>query len=1028
MNRLITWMAKNDTAVNVILFIVILGGVISALSIKQEVFPDIEFDKISVDISYPGSSPKENEASLCLPLETAISNKNGVEEIQCSAYENTAKLNIDVEEGYNTNNLINEVKTYVDGITNLPKKSEKPQINKLIRKRQLMSLVISGATPSQTIFKNAEKIRNQLLEIPGVSDVDLPDLPKQELVIEILPEKLLQHKLNLTEIAQRIKRASLDLPGGSIQTKNQSILLKTQERRTTVDEIKKTIIATNKNGSRLRLEEISTISKKYVISDSFAIFDGQPSLKINIFQAEKSTPQGLSENIKAYVQDINAKLQKPLKVSVWSDRSEYFTSRFNLLLKNSILGIILVLIALSLFLNIRLAFWSALGMFASFVGTMMFLPHFGISINMLSMFAFILVLGIVVDDAIIVGERIYQKREEGLGPLEASIQGCKEMAVPVAFSIISTVLAFLPLIFTKGHMGKFLYAIPVIVVTILIFSLLESIFLLPCHLKSIKLESSKSFLSKIHSKTDHALKKFISTKYRKILVLSLRNKWLTISIAISIFILSISLVVSGKIGIRFFPAIERNEITINFELPPGYPKDKAINIVKEIENSGLKTIKKIDKLHNNKESDLRHIYSRMKNSDSSRGSTAVEIKALIKSSEKRKIALEEFTNNWRKNIPDIAEISKLEINSHWGHWGSDIHINAGHNDSKQLTKIVKTIKSDISKFKNVIEIKDSEPVGKKEFSFKLTAEALSLGLTPETFAEELRSVFHGLIIDRFNQERNEISTRLIFPSKYREKQSLIEDLLIKTPLGGMIPLSQAVTIKELPGPGVITRINQRRVVSITANVDKTQQEPRSIIQEIKQSMLPAWQIKYPGIYVSFEGAEKQRRTSTNSLILNFIYALLAIFALLAILFKSYVQPFIVMMAIPFGLVGTILGHGLMGYPLSFLSFFGVVGLSGVVVNDSLILMNTINNHKKKNLSLISSILKASYSRFRPIFLTSLTTFVGLVPILLEKSRQAQFLIPMAISLGVGIVFATLITLILIPVLTLLFINPKNSPF
>lgn len=1011
----------NEVAVNVIIIGVAVYGLVSAFNIQQEVFPDIEFDYVTVGVVYPGASPNEVESAICLPLEEAVADQDGVGELKCTSYEGSASFSIEVEDGFDPDQLLQDVRTYVSRIITFPEEAEEPVVQRSVRRRQLVSLVVHGKATLKQIYSYAELLRDRLSELPGISQITLPDIPDHELIVNVEPKQLLSHRLSLQEIAAKISGSSLDLPGGSVQMQDSQVLLRTDERRTNVKELENLIISSDRKGNVLRLGEIAKIFRGFEQTDGFAQFDGNPSARVNVFQDEDETPIGLSRKVTAFLAQFESKLPSSIKVSMWSDRSEYFASRFSLLIKNAIFGFLLVLLTLTLFLELRLAFWAVIGMSASFLGALIFLPALGVTINMISMFAFILVLGIVVDDAIIVGERIYQKREQGMDPMRASVVGCLEMSTPVFYAIISTVVAFIPLLFIEGSMGKFLYSIPVIVISILLLSLCESIFILPCHLKSIRIRKSSGSSRPIR----HVLlQRFVTRYYRALIVKCLRNRWTTIAVAFGILIFSISLVLGGRVGVRFFPSIERDEISVNFELPPGFPPEKAKGLVDSIEAVGRRIAADLDAEFKNTESDLLHIYSEMKNFSRDSG-TSVGIRARLKDAEIRKISGDEFSKRWRQEIPKMPEVSNLEVSAHWGHWGADIHIDLGHEDPQVLAEIVEATKKELAKYRVVDDIKDSQTLGKPEMHFRLSPEAIRLGITPSNFAQEIRAAFHGVIVDRFTEGRNEVSVRLRIPDHPGKQLELLDSLLIKTPSGGHIPLSQSVVVEREQGPSRSTRIRQKRVTSVTASVDKVKRDPQSIIDQLKDGFFSEWQKRYSGLYIAYEGAQKERRRSTRSLFGGFCLALFLIYALLAILFRSYRQPILVMAAIPFGLVGAIMGHGLLGHPLSFLSFFGIVGLSGVVVNDSLILITTVNAYIAQGKPQVSAIIAAGQSRFRPIMLTSLTTFAGTAPILMERSRQAQYLIPMAISLGVGILFATLITLVLVPVLSTFVRSPSH---
>ncbi|MDH5561148.1 MAG: efflux RND transporter permease subunit [Deltaproteobacteria bacterium] len=1034
MNRAIEWMARNPVASNILLIFILVGGALIAPTLKQEIFPDIEFDRVIISIGYPGAGPSEIESSLCLPLEEAVSEIEGIGQIICNARENNAAVNIDIKEGFELQSKVQDIKTAVERLDNLPEDITRPIVSTYLRRRQVVELVFYGSASEMTIFDEAEKIKDELGRIEGVSFVALSGNRSKEILIEITPENLGFYGLSLERLARIISDYSLDLPAGSIQTDSRQILLRTKSEKSFDREFERIPVITRPNGTVIYLKDIAKIKEGLVEASQFALFDGHPTVKIKVYQDDDVTPGEVSKLALDYVERKNIALPEGLNLTLWEDYSEIFESRFDLMIRNSILGLVLVLLSLTVFLDIRLAFWVMLGIPVSFLGSLLVLPLYDVSINMISMFAFILVLGIVVDDAIVIGENIFQKRESGMDFLPAAIEGCKELAAPVTFAILTTVVAFAPLLFIEGIMGKFMFSVPIIIISVLLISLIECLLILPSHLaygSDRPLPNWLSFITRTRAATDKLLKWAIYKPFYGSLKLSLNYRYSTIALGVTSLLLCAGLVAGGMIPFRFFPNIEGDKVRVTVEFPSGFPARKSITIIDQIKDTGVELLKEMDKEAGSAVSSLRHIYTdvQAQSRRSPSSSTTAEITFLLLDDEKRKLSAMAFSKRWQKSILDFPEIRSLSFKSQGMHFAQDIQIALSHNDNTLLKKITGELKEVLAGYKGVKEIVDSEKEGNREFQFKLAQNASSLGITPSSFARNLRAAFSGLEALTIQKDREEIPVMVLYPADYRENLNKLETVLIQAPTGGKISLGEIAEIQETIEPVSIRRLDRKRVVEITASVEKTEGNLEVILADLNSGYLKQLKQRYPDLIVTQEGSSKERNKSLRGLILGFGVAILVIYALLAIFFKSYIQPLLVMVAIPFGMAGAVLGHLLLGYPISFLSLFGLVGLTGVVVNDSLILIDSVNRHPELKTNMLKALIEATQSRVRPIILTSLTTFVGLMPILLETSRQAKFLIPMAISLGVGIVFATFITLVLVPSFYLIledFRKPRNQ--
>ncbi len=1031
MKGAIRWMAHNHVAANLLMLLLVVGGLIRARSTKQEIFPEISLDQIRVSVAYPGAGPEEVEEGILLKIEDNLTGVDGIKEIRSQAREGVGTVTAELTAGENADRVLQDIRSEVDRITTFPEDAEEPVISKLLNRREVISVVVYGDVSERALREQIETVREDLLAMPEITQVDLAGVRPYEIAIEISEKNLRRYNLTLEDVARRIRRASLDLPGGTIKTRNADILLRTKERRYTGPEYSDIVLLTRPDGTRVTLGEIAKVRDTFEETDEFARFDGKPAMMLKIFRVGKQTPIGISNRVREYVQNKRRVLPDSIKITTWHDRSEPLHSRIRLLKKNAMLGLFLVILILGLFLEIRLAFWVMLGVPVSFLGAMLFLPTLSVSINMISLFAFILALGILVDDAIVVGENIYEQRQKGKPFLQASVDGALEVSVPVIFSVLTTVAAFLPLIYVSGSLGKFIKVIPQVVITLLLVSLTESLFVLPSHLTMGGAAKAPAgllgLIDRIRAGFGRRLSRFIAGPYTRFLDLCLRNRYTTLAVGAAVLLISLGIIKGGIIRFHFMPVVEGNVITASLKMPPGTPVLETGRVQQYIEQKAGEVVSEYTRAHPKEKPILRDIFSVVGGtlSGGGPGGDRSETRAnlsdtalLLTPSEERGISAEEIANRWRAMVGEIPGVESITFRSNIVHMGANIDVQLAHKDFRVLAAASRRLKKALAEYPGVGDISDNYSRGKEELKIRIKPEARTLGITEEELGRQVRSAFYGAEALRFQRGRNEIKVMVRYPEKDRRHLLDLESMRIRTPGGGEIPLNRAADVKEGRGFSEINRTDRKRVVDVTATVNSRVANSGEILLDLKRTLLKELQEDYPGLTFNLEGESRERRESMGSMKEGFLLALIAIFALLAIPFRSYSQPLLIMAAIPFGLVGALLGHLIMGFNLSILSLFGIVALSGVVVNDSLLLIDTINRNRRGGTEMRQAIINAGGRRFRPIILTSLTTFFGLTPMILETSVQAQFLIPMAISLGFGILFATGITLLLIPSLYL----------
>ncbi len=1033
MNGAIRWMAENHVAANLLMLVLIVGGLIIGFSIKQEIFPDITLDRIQVSVAYPGAGPEEVEEGVILKIEENLTGVDGIKQVKSVAAEGYGVVTAEVTTDADIDLVLQDIKSEVDRIITFPQDAEKPVVSKMLNRREVISVVVFGHMPERSLRELAEQVRDELLLEPNITQVDLSGVRPYEISIEIDETNLRRYGLTFDQVAQRVRQASLDLPGGTIKTGSGEILVRTKERRYVGREYASIVVLTTADGTEVTLDDIASIKDGFAETDQFGLFDGLPAAMAKVYRVGDQKPTEIADTVKKYVEAKRQQFPESVKLSTWNDNSELFKSRKDLLVRNAMIGLVLVFITLSLFLEIRLALWVMLGIPISFCGALLFMPAIDVSINMISLFAFIMALGIVVDDAIIVGENIYEHRQTGKPYLQAAIDGTIEVAQPVIFAVLTSVAAFLPLLYTSGIMGKFIMVIPAIVITILLVSLVEGLFILPAHLSIGKPRKTPGgflgFLDKNRRRFGRTLQKFIDGPYRKALDLCLEYRYTTVAVACAVLMfVGFGLVGGGIVKFRFMPEVDSNVIQVALELAPGSPVTLTTQIQEQVVNTGLAIVAEYDKELPPGESIMRHVYANVGSATadrgpagnfSSSGGNLASISMFLTPSEDRAVTATEIANRWRESLGEIVGVETLTFTSNLIHLGANIDIQLAHEDFAVLDEAAERLKEIIAAYPGTGDITDNYTLGKREVKIRLKPEARTLGITEENLGRQLRGAFYGSEALRLQRGRNEVKVLVRYPEENRQHFWDLENMRIRVPGGGEIPLDRAATLVEGRGFSKINRSDRKRVINVTATVDSHTANAEEVVAEIKSTALPKLMADYPGLSYDMEGEDKNRRESMESMFNGFKLVLIVIFALLAVPFRSYSQPLLIMVAIPFGIVGAILGHFIMGYDLSILSMFGIVALTGVVVNDSLLLIDFTNRVRRKGKSSLDAVREAGQRRFRPIMLTSLTTFFGLMPMIMETSVQAQFLVPMAISLAFGILFATGITLLLVPSLYLI---------
>jgi len=1035
------WFASNHVAANLLMLLIIVSGLFAIFSAKMEVFPEFSLDMINIMVPYRGASPADAEEGVCLRVEEAIAAVDGIKRMTSSAVEGGGSTFIEVDEYANTKDVLDDIKAEVDTIITFPQETEKPIISEIKSRHKVISIVVYGDVSEKTLRVLADQIRDELTEMENISQVNIAGIRPYEISIEVPEESLRRYNLSFDQVSQAVRNSSLDIPGGSVKTSGGEILIRTKGQRYYGPEFEKIIVLTRNDGTKVRLGDIANVKDEFEDIDLYAKFDGKRAAFIKVSRIGEQGALDIAKTVKEYVSQNKKYLPQGVSLALWEDDTEYLKARMNLLKRNGYIGLILVFLCLTLFLNLRLAFWTTMGIPISFLGAFYIIPHFDVSINMMSLFAFIMALGLVVDDAIVVGENIFAYRQEGADRLSAAIKGAKEMAMPVTLAILTTMIAFIPLAYTASIMGKILRVLPIVVISILSISLIEALLILPAHLSRRK-PSSENWLirntNKINCWTGKGLRNFINGPFAKFVALAVKWRYVTLSTAVLIFLFAMGFIAGGYIKFVFFDTVEADNMLAFLTMPQGTPVEQTKEIIEEIEAAAFQTLKEFDSKRPDKPSLMRHMAVTIGaqptmnqggpvNVDLGAGAVShlAEVNVELLGAEERDVSSVALKNRWRELVGEIPGVSSLTFMAEFMSTGNAIEVELSHRDFDILLAASEKLKGVLRDYTGVSDIADDFEPGKAELKLKLKETGRTLGLTLSDVAKQVRQGFYGDEVQRVQRGRDDIRVMVRYPENERRSLADIENMRIRLPDGIQIPFKTIADVQYGRGYSTIKRVDRRRVVSVSADVDEAVANASEINQQLNASALPKLIGEFSGLKCRFAGEQREINESLGTLIPNFGIAMLAVYGLLAVLFRSYSQPAIVMSAIPFGIVGAMIGHLLMGFNLSILSLFGIVALSGVVVNDSLIMIDLINRERRSGIKLAQVLRDCATRRFRPIMLTTLTTFCGLLPMIAERSLQARFLVPMAISLAFGVAFATCITLVLVPSLYMILEDIKK---
>jgi multidrug efflux pump subunit AcrB len=1112
MKSAVEWFSRNHVAANFLMFGLLITGGISWFTIKKEIFPDLAINLVTVSVPYPNATPEEVENGICIPIEEAAQGLTGIKRVSSIAAEGYGVVNFEIKTGFDVRNIMTDIKSRVDAIDNFSEQAEKPVIEELVVKNQILSIAINADTDEASLQTLAEKVRDDLLVYrggpnssvlshqwtsvdtvhlflilamglgfvlsasgfsrvgislaatcialillrmflwspdewavsmkrineklaanlsgpPQITQVQLASAKPYEISIEVSEQTLRSYGLTLERVANAVRASSLDLPAGSVRTDGGEVLIRTQAKKYNAPDFGAITVVTRPDGSVVKLSDLARIVDGFEDVDILSRFDGRPATIVNIFRTGQEDTLRLVDLVKGYIAEAGQQLPAGVNLEIWNDNSKLLKGRMDLMFNNGLQGFVLIVIVLGLFLEPKLAWYVSLGIPVSVAGGLLVMPYADVSINMISLFAFILVLGVVVDDAIVIGENVYHRMSMGESPRLAAPRGTNEVAMIVTFGVLVTVTAFIPMLMVSGVSGKIWRQIPWVVIPVLLISTIESKLILPSHLATLKPRSEQNtsgfagFLVRIQHQISDGLDWVADHYYKPLVTLAVKWRYTVLSAFIAMFILTVGVIASGVIKFQFFPKVEGDVLVAKLLMPEGVPVEVTKDAIAALERGA----KEIAVQYKDKEGQpiIRHLMATVGAQPFKFGFTppgrgnAVHLGEVVLelcAGADRDITCQQLIAKWREFSGPIPGAVELTFREATDRGGVAIDLELSGQDMESLRAAAEYVKAEISKFKGMADVLDNDHEGKREMKLDILPQAENLGLRLSDVSRQVRQSFYGEEVQRLQRGRDEMKVMVRYPKSERLSLENLEQMKIRTADNTEVPFGEVARADYGRSFAMIQRSDRRRAINVTSDLDRTVREANAteVAGALVADVLPKMQRLFPDVVWRFQGEQSDQNDSMRELMIGGIMSLFMIYVLLAVPLRSYVQPLIVMAVIPFGMVGAVLGHLILGFDISIMSFCGILALSGMVVNESLVLTDRVNRYRRQGVAVHEAAWMAGVSRFRSIMATSVTTFVGLVPIMNETDIQALFLVPMSVALGYGGLFATAITLLLVP--------------
>ncbi len=1040
LNQTIAWFAKNSVAANLLLAAIVIGGLLTAPSVILEAFPEVTTGIITVVVEYPGAAPSEVEESIAVRIEEELFGLDGIKRITSESSESVATVTAELAAGADEDDVLDEIKTRVDAIDTFPDDAEKPRIELVVGRLQLLSVAVSGPAGERTLKTLGQQVRDDIAALPEINHVVLASVRPDEVTVEVSEDSLRRHGITFSDVATAIRQTSIDMPGGAIKSTDGEVLLRTKGQAYRGSHFARIPLLSRNDGTRLTVGDVAEVRDDFAETDQSARFDGAPAVLVLVYRTGKQSALALSKQVTDYVEAKRAQMPEGIELTIWLNDANILRTRLETLVRNGRGGLILILIVLALFLKLRVALWVLIGIPVSLIGALALLPTLDVSINVISLFGFILVLGVLVDDAIVVGESIYAKQQSGADRLEGAIAGTQRVATPVLFGVLTSMAAFAPLLFMPGSMGKFIRVIPLCVISALWFSILKSMLVLPAHLAHGRDRPPRRRLARawqaVQQRIDRALRRFIDRIYTPTLDAAIEWRGTTLALGVAGLFLTAGLVAGAWVQFYFNHPIEADNVVAYLTLPEGTSVESTSAAIEQIESSAISLAAELEREEGRPV--IRHVMVsigsqpyRMRQASTVQmtlhaAPNVGEVNLELAPSAEREARGSDIAQRWRQVVGAVPDAVELIYSSELIDTGEALKVQVSARNTADLRTAANRLKHALSEIPGIVDITDSFRSGKREWKLSLRPGAESMGITVADLGQQVRQAFYGEEAQRIQRGRDDVRVMVRFPSQQRRSLGDIENMYIRLPDGRHMPFRQVAAVEKSVGFASIRRANRRRIINVIADVDRTRANANDIVAQLRAQTLPRLAADIHGTSFSFEGEQREQSEILSAMGRGFLIAVFVIYALLAVPLRSYTQPLLIMMAIPFGFIGAVWGHLIIGADMSVLSVVGGVALAGIVVNDSLVLVDMINYLRRDGAPLGAAVRDAGRSRFRAILLTSLTTFAGLLPLILEDSVDARFLQPMAVSLAFGVLFSSAISLLVLPATYMLLEDVRGA--
>ncbi|WP_317932612.1 efflux RND transporter permease subunit [Halioxenophilus sp. WMMB6] len=1004
----IAWWVNNPVAANMLMIGIIIAGILGFFRMDREFFPTIRATAATVSVAWPGAAPQEVEEQLVMRIEEALTDLDSIERLRSTASEGLAEISIDGKPGADPVQFMNDIRARVDSIRSFPSDVEPARIRQQVWRNEMQRVAVHGNGFSERELKRmAEKLRDEITLLPGISVVELFGVRPEEVSVELSEEAMRRYRVSFDEVARAIRATSVNTSSGRVKTETGDVQLRTRNLAENEDEFGDVIVRQTEEGAIVRVRDVAHVVDGFEDNEILATLNGEPAVLIQVLTTEQINIVQASESLRAWLAEAQPRMPEGMSLTLWTDMADAYNSRMKTIMDSAFYGLILVCVVLLLTLRPKVAFWVSSGIFTAYCGAFILLPYTDVSINFISTFSFLLVLGIVVDDAIVVGESIHHVGAKKGGP-KAAVLGTQLVLKPVIFAVLTTMIAFAPWLFISGEDAQLTRQVSIIIICALSFSLVEAFFILPAHLSKLQPVEPKGRFGKLQSRIEHGLIDFAGGPYKKFLLLSLHNRYTVLAIFFGMLALSVALLTSGWLKFDFMPDIESDEVVVNVDLPDGVPYTRALAVLDQLQEGERKLVAEIEQLAATEGGSgklIENWYTR------SRRESVIAIVKLVPP-ESRQISAKEAAERLRVLVGDIPDADAVSYHHSLGNWEPDIEYSVSHSDFDVLKAAVAALETQLRSYDNLYDVRSDLQAATEEYRLSLLPGAEKLGLTLAEVSRQVRQAYYGEEVQRLARSGNDVRVMLRYPATSRTNLESLNHFRVRLTDGREVPLLAIAEIDTYPGINRIDRRERKR--SSVVSAEMVGDDRHLIAADLEENFFPAWKAQFPGVFLGAVGEAEGEQKFLEELKSLYVMALFAMYALIAIAFKSYWHPVLVMTAIPFGFMGAVFGHMLWGMPMAMFSYLGIGAAAGVVVNDNLVLLDALHRNRDQGAAPFEAIVASAVGRFRPILLTSVTTFVGLLPMMLERSIQAQFLIPTTISLSFGVLFATFVTLLLVP--------------